>query len=85
MSEENIERLKAKRRGHRGVATKLIQEAKAIIESPEISNLNRSRLKIIDGLLDEKQKILQGMDEDVLNSCKIDEIEKEIEDSDTIR
>ncbi len=85
MSEENIERLKAKRRGHRGVATKLIQEAKAIIESPEISNLNRSRLKIIDGLLDEKQKMLQGMDEDVLNSCKIDEIEKEIEDSDTIR
>ena len=85
MEEENIERLKAKRRGHRAVTTKLIHEAKVIFETPDVSTLNHSRLKIINNLLAEKEKLLQEMDDQVLSVCKVEEIEKKIEDSDVIR
>ena len=85
MEEENIERLKAKRRGHRAVTTKLIHEAKAIFETPDVSTLNHSRLKVINNLLTEKEKLLPEMDDQVLAVCKVEEIEKEIEDSDVIR
>ena len=85
MGEENIERLKAKRRGHRVVTTKLIREANAIFENPDVSTLNHSRLKVINNLLAEKEKLLQEMDDQVLSVCKVEEIEKEIEDSDVIR
>ena len=85
MSETDIDRLKAKRWGHRGVTTKFIQEAKAIVENPEITTLNRSCLKILDNLLEEKEKLLRGMDDEMLSLCKVEEIEKEIEDADAIR
>ena len=84
MEEENIEHLKAKRRGHRAVTTKLIHEAKVIFETPDVSTLNHSRLKIINNLLAEKEKLLQEMDDQVLSVCKVEEIEKEIEDLDVI-
>ena len=80
MSETDVDRLKAKRRGHRGVTTKFIQEAKSIVENPEITTLNRSRLKILDNLLEEKEKLLRGMDDEMLSLCKVEEIEKEMED-----
>ena len=85
MEEENIERLKAKRRGHRAVTTKLIHETEEIFETPDVSTLNHSRLKIINNLLAEKEKLLQEMDDQVLSLCKVEEIENEIEDSDVIR
>ena len=77
--------MKAKRRGHRAVTTKLIHEAKAIFETPDVSTLNHSRLKVINNLLTEKEKLLPEMDDQVLAVCKVEEIEKEIEDSDVIR
>jgi hypothetical protein len=56
MSEPDIDRLKAKRRGHRGVTTKFIQEAKVIVDNHEITKLNRPLLKILDNLPQEKEK-----------------------------
>ena len=85
MSEPDIDRLKAKRRGHRGVTTKFIQEAKVIVDNHEITKLNRPRLNILDNLPQEKEKLLRGMDDEMLSLCKVEEIEKEIEDADAIR
>lgn len=48
------------------VTTKLTHEAKSIVETPEMTTLNRTRLKIIDNLLEEKEKLLR-MDDEILS------------------
>ena len=43
-SDEQLNRLKARRRGHRGVATKLMQEATSLMEG-ELIATNVDRIK----------------------------------------
>ena len=62
-----------------------MKQRRFLIETPDVSTLNHSRLKVINNLLAEKEKLLQEMNDQVLTVCKVEEIEKEIEDSDVIR
>ena len=51
-----LERLKAVRRGHRGVLTKLTREMEEFLASPELSSEGTSRLKVIHEQLEGKMK-----------------------------
>ena len=60
-SDEQLNRLKARRRGHRGVATKLMREATeatSLMEG-ELTTTNVDRIKSISMLLEEKSKLLK--------------------------
>ena len=78
-AKERLDRLRAKRGGHRGVCTKLVKEAEELAISPENGDI--SRCEIIKSLLQEKLKILNDIDEEILGLCDIKEIESEIEES----
>ena len=53
MPAEGIQRLRAVRAGHRGVLTKLLKEAEALLKETE---LDKGRLNTIATLLDEKNE-----------------------------
>ena len=76
-SDEQLNRLKARRRGHRGVATKLIREATSLMEG-ELTATNVERIKSISKLLEEKSKLLKELDDDILNIIPTEDIEEEI-------
>jgi hypothetical protein len=78
MSKENIERLRAKRGGHRSVITKLEKEA---IEHLQSTDIDTERCKIISNQLEDKMKILNDINEEILGVCEVNEIGKEIEDA----
>ena len=50
----------------------------------EIPEKEGSRLSVIHQLLEQRQKILQRYDEDILNVCNVENIAKEKEESDEI-
>lgn len=76
-SDEQLNRLKARRRGHRGVATKLMREATSLMEG-ELTATNVDRIKSISKLLEEKSKLLKELDDDILNIIPTEDIEEEI-------
>ena len=81
---EDLEQVKARRRGHRGVATKYTQEARNIPDAESIDNSQQERLATLQVLLQEKLEVLLQLDEDILTTCATEEIEGEIADSDTV-
>ena len=84
MSEKEIERLarvRAKRGGNRSVMTKLIYEAEGLLE---VEPIDKQRMKIIADSLDQKLTLVKSLDEEVIETCNVEEIVKEIEDSDEI-
>ena len=83
---EPVERLRARRRGHRGVATKYIHESQQILEdnSRVADSSQRERFASLQKSLQEKLKLLFKLDEDILNSCATDDIEVEIEEAETV-
>ena len=81
---KDLERVKVRRRGHRGVATKYTQEARNIADAESIDNSQRERLAMLQVLLQDKLKVLLQLDEDILTTCATEEIEGEIAESDTV-
>ena len=77
MSEE-LARSRAKRGGNRTVLTKLANEAHDLLKE-EV--LNRPRLKILAESISEKLEIVKSLDEAILETCKVEDIELEIEES----
>ena len=77
----NLARIRAVRGGNRAVITKLINEAKALLDEEQ---LNRGRLSTITELLDEKSKIVKGLDEKILDVCEVGDIQNEIEAADEL-
>ena len=90
MSEEEqqrkLERLKAVRRGNRGVITKLCREIDTLmaVESFNTDPSSISRLNVIHKQLDGKMKQFSNLDGEIVALCPMDEIEMEIEDSEAI-
>lgn len=82
---EKLDRLRAKRGGHRTVVTKNINEARTILEHTDLEDIMWSRLKIVEQILDEKLILLAGFDEEITKICSVDHIEEEIELADEIR
>ena len=86
---DSLDRLEAKRKGHRLVVTKNAKEARAILEGQaegqQMDALIWNRLEIIEQVLNEKCKLLAGFDEEIQQLCEITDLEEEIETADEIR
>ena len=76
---EKLDRLRAKRGGHRTVVTKNINEARTILEHTDLEDIMWSRLKVVEQILDEKLILVAGLDEEITKICSVDHIEEEIE------
>ena len=78
---ENLARVRAIRGGNRGVIAKLTNEAEELCAAQP---LNEGRLETIAHLLETKLKLIKALDEEVVSTCGIEDIEREIEESDEI-
>ena len=76
-----LEKLKTVRRAHQGVLTKLAREVKEIMSHSELSEEGTSRLKIIREQLVGKMELFSNLDSEIVALCRIDEIEREIKES----
>ena len=78
---DDLERLKAIRGGHRGVATKLIRQGVEILESTFLLTEDYERLFVIYQQLDTKLQTLNDYGQQILTVCNVTDMEAEIEDS----
>ena len=78
---ENLERLKAIRGAHRGVATKLTQQADGIFEKESLTSDDDESLFVINQKLETKLSTLNEYDQKILTVCDVANIENEIEES----
>ena len=78
-----LERLKSKRKGHRGVVSRLINEATPILEG-ESNEKVANHLKTISSKLEEKLQLLQTFDESLMALIDVKDIEEDIMESDLI-
>ena len=76
--EEALSRARAKRGGNRTVLTKVANEANNLLKE-EI--LNRQRMETLAESLREKLEIVKSLDETIIEKCKVEDIEHEIEES----
>ena len=67
---------RAIRRGHRGVVTKLTNEAFSICDKDDLPEKTLYRLEIIDQQQETKVRILEEINQQILIVCKVDEIEQ---------
>ena len=63
-AKEKLDRLRARRVGHRGVTTKLMKEAMELLQTSEAENIER--FEIIAAQLKEKVTLLTQIDEEIL-------------------
>ena len=64
-----LDRLRAKRGGHRGVCTKLTKEVDELVKSSDEDQANR--FDVLQCLLQEKLKLLNEIDEEILGLCDV--------------
>lgn len=80
--EEDLQRQKALRGGNRSVVTKLVKEVGAITQNSNSSTADdNARLNSIEKSLEDKLKLLKLIDEKIISSCPMAELEKEIEET----
>ena len=82
MITDNLDRLKARRRGHRGVATKYVQEARALVTGESRDEPVVVRIKSLQSSLEEKLELLKRLDEEILQASPTEAIEGEIVEAD---
>ena len=80
---EKFNRLRAIRRGHRSVNTKLIAEANGLLEGT-LNDDQLTRLDVISRLLEDKRRTLNDINDQVLSLCEVNDIEAEIQESEAI-
>ena len=85
---EKLERLRAKRGGNRGAFTKKLKDKKTLLdgikEIQDIDDIQKGQLKVLRQFLEQKKKVLYEYDEQILDLCPVQEIDKEIEEADDI-
>ena len=85
---EKLERLRAKRGGNRGAFTKKLKDEKTLLdgikENQDIDDIQKGQLKVLRQFLEQKKKVLHEYDEQILDLCPVQEIDKEIEEVDDI-
>ena len=85
MSDDELERLRTIRRGHRGVTTKIVKEVDELLASGElIESEQLSWLNVKLQQLDGKLKLLSDIDKEILSKCNVDAIEQEINESESV-
>ena len=83
---DELPRLRATRAANKGVITKLIGESEAILETgTAIDDKTRNRLIRIETMLKEKIKLVTDLDEKIVSVCKLEDIEKEIDDAESLK
>ena len=78
-AKEKLVRLRARQSGHRSVCTKLEKEAIELLQTHEETGIRR--IEVIVGQFGEKLKVLNEIDEQILNIRDVNEIQTEIEES----
>ena len=78
----NLKTLRAIRSGNRGVVTKYTREAQELLTKGD--ETIKDRLRTIANLLNEKITTLKELDARVLELCEIEDIEREIEETEEI-
>lgn len=78
---EKLVRTHTKSGGNRSVITKLINKAEGLINADEI---DEQRLKIIADSLNEKLSLVKSLDKEIIESCHVERIAKEIKESEDI-
>ena len=84
MTEEDHNRLRAKRAANRAVVTRIIDESEEILEydsTPQDDVRSKNRLIRILTMLKEKMELLIDLDGKTLDGVKVDDITKEIEEA----
>ena len=85
---KEVRQMKGVRRGHHGALTKLTREADEIVNEAEegiCADLTKVlRLNIVDKQFDAKMKVFSNVDAEIVSLCPVEEIEGEIEDSESI-
>ena len=86
MEIEELPRFRAICAANKGVITKLIAESETILEmNTEMDDKTRNRLLRIDTMLKEKFKVVTDLDEETVPVCKLEDIGKEIDDSESLK
>ena len=80
-ADEGLDRLKTIRGGNRAVVTRLIKESDDILDQGGIDNSSNDRLQVILSSLENKMKILDIMDGNILDKVPLEQINMEIDAS----
>ena len=83
-SQPTIERLRVIRRAHRGVVTKATREIDELLSEEPLSSESVDRLNVLLQQLNNKMHVLQDINREILTLCAVEEIEREIEDSEAV-
>jgi len=79
---ENLPTLRATRADNKGVVTKLIGEAGTILDGTHpLEEKARNWLARNEKVLKEKSEMIHDLNEKIIMVCKVENIEKEIEDA----
>ena len=81
---KRLDRLKAVRGGHRGVLTKLAKEVDDLLADETLSNEAAARLNVVREQLEGKMKVLTNLDGEIVSLCHVDDITREINESEGI-
>lgn len=76
-----LKRLQMRRQGYRAFAIRLIKEIDEICEA---ESYDYERIEVLDQHLQDKQKLLNELNESILSLCEVEEISHEIEESEEI-
>ena len=80
--EESLERKWVKRRAHCEVVTKYVQDVNTF---PEVLDIPTHHwVEVLRGLLTTKQEVLSRLDEEILEVCTTEDIEREITEANKI-
>ena len=78
MTTDNLDRLKVRRRGHRAVATKYVQEARALVTGESRDEPVIVHIKSLQSSLEEKLELLKQLNKEILQASPTEAIEGEI-------
>ena len=81
---KRLDRLKAVRGGHRGVLTKLAKEVDDLLADETLSNEAAARLNVVREQLEGKMKVLTNLNGEIVSLCQVDDITREIDESEGI-
>ena len=81
---EELEKQRAVRRANRGVVTKLTKEVDTLLAEEPVTSEKIARLNVIFDLLENKLKLLNEIDRQILSLCKVDDVPGEVDESEAI-
>ena len=81
---KRYERLRQVQGGHRGVTTKLIEEAEELLLTTPLSPKAKSCLHVISKQLSLTSSCLNNLDSEALNLCEVSDITGEVEEADNV-